>query len=426
MSESDCASGLFQLQLRSAEVFAAQGRLAEMRAVLKKALPMVARPAGLFDRLEKFKLLIALTRYSEAIAEAERILDEESSHRTIEILKFPWNTVVFARPESRSALEIDRRILRGLISRGRAAPWAHYYLSQLTEKSDPEHIASLKAVAKASPRRYGWMWRELAVLRLEHYDYTGAIKAFRISAASTKPGLWRSHAFCAETYVFLGRPQKALLEFLRAVAAAPEGEKGEALAWMGELCLWLGRYRDALTLFDRAIPLGGLYAYCWRGAAKLKLGRTREALEDLDLGLKFLPRDREAYMWRGEARRIAGDYEGALEDLSEEPHRGVSSSRWLWHDFNRALVHAAMKNEAAMIADYDAIPAWVTGYLRRKLGLDPRRSPTVAERSRVLAAGLKLSRGYRRPENHGQAAWMGAAGRRPPSAFRRSADQARP
>ncbi|MFI5361196.1 MAG: tetratricopeptide repeat protein [Elusimicrobiota bacterium] len=426
MSEFDPASGLFQLQLRSAEVFAAQGRLAEMRGVLKKALPAVSRPATLFERIERFKLLIALTRYPEAIGEAERILDAESSHRTIEILKFPWNSVVFARPESRSALEIDRRVLRGLIERGRAAPWAHYYLSQLTDKADPEHAACLRAVARATPRRYGWMWREVAVLRLEQYEYAGAIEAFQISARSTTPGLWRSHAFCAETYVFLGRPKKALLEFLHAVDAAPEGEKGEALAWMGELCLWLGRYNDALTLFDRAIPLGGLYAYCWRGAAKLKLGRTREALEDLDLGLKFLPRDREAYMWRGEARRISGDYAGALEDLSEEPHRGVSASRWLWHDFNRALVHAAMKNETAMIADYDAIPAWVTGHLRRKLGLDPRRVPTLAERARVLAAGLKLSRGYRRPENHGQAAWMGAAGRRPPAAFRSSAGQSRP
>ena len=426
MPEPDYGADLFQLQLRSAEVFAQQGRLAEMRATMARALSAVARPRSLFERLEKFKLLIALKRYPEAIEQAERIQDEERSHRTIEVLKFPWNRVLFARPDIRSGLAADRRILRGLIRRGQSAPWARYYLSQLTKKSDPEHIACLKSVGRSSPRRFGWMWRELAILRLEHYDYLGAIKAFQISARATTPASWRSHAFCAEAYVFLGRPKKALLEFLRAVEAAPADEKGEALAWMGELCLWLGRYEDALTLLDKAIPLGGLYAYCWRGAAKLKLGRTLEALDDFDLGLKFLPRDREAYMWRGEARRILGDYEGALADLSETPLRGASSSRWLWHDFNRALVHAALKNESAMIADYDAIPRRVTEYLMRKLGLNPERTPTVAERTRILTAGLKNSRGYRRPEDHGQAAWMGAAGRRPPGpSFRRSADQAR-
>ena len=157
------------------------------------------------------------------------------------------------------------------------------------------------------------------------------------------------------------------------------------------------------------------FRYCWRGAAKLKIGRTAEALEDLDLGLKYYPRDREAYMWRGEARRLSGDFEGALLDLSEEPLRGVSCSRWHWHDFNRALVHAALGNEEAMVADYEAIPHWMTGYLRRKIKLDPNDRPTRAERLRTLNAGLTLSRGYRRPEDHGQAAWMGPAGRRPPS-----------
>ena len=373
MPESHCGADLFQLQLRSAEVFAQEGRLAQMRAVLANALPAVARPRSLFERIEKFKLLIALKRYAAAISEAERIQDEELSHRTVEVLKFPWNRVLFARPDSLRGLEADRRILRRLISRGRAAPWAHYYLSQLTHKTDAEHGVCLKAVGRTPPRRYGWMWREVAFLRLENYDYSGAIAAFRVSARATSPASWRSHAFCAEVHVFLGRRKTALLEFLRAVEAAPDEEKGEALAWMGELCLWLGRYEDALTLFDRAIPRGGLFAYCWRGAAKLKLGRTREALEDFDLGLKFLPRDREAYMWRGEARRILGDYEGALEDLSELPLEGVATSRWLWHDFNRALVHAALKNEGAMISDYDAIPSRVTGFLMRKLGLDPRK-----------------------------------------------------
>ncbi len=420
ISEPDYTADLLQLKLRSAEAFAVQGRLREMRAVIEKALPAVIRPRSLQEQLEKFKLLIALRRYSEAALEAELILDADSSPRTIEVLKFPWNRVLFSRPDIRSQFEFDRRVLRRLIRRGHAAPWAGYYLSQLVKKSNSERTASLTAVSTAPPKRYGWMQRELALVRLEHYDYEGALSALRVSAGATSPQSWRCLAFCAETHVFLGRPRMALRVFLRAVEAAPHEEKGEALAWMGELCLWIGQYEDALTLLDRAIVLDGRYAYCWRGAAKLKLGRTREALKDLDLALKILPRDREAYLWRGEARRVLGDYNGALADLSEEPLQGASSSRWLWHDFNRALAYAALKNETAMIADYEAIPGWVTGYLRRQLGLQRAKKLTIDERVRILTLGLELARGYRRPENYGQATWMGAAGRRPPDLSGRS------
>jgi tetratricopeptide (TPR) repeat protein len=414
MAESDHRADLFQLQMRSAEVFAQQGRLEDMRAVMARALPAVERPSSLFERFEKFKLLAALRRYPEAIAEAERILDEELSHRTVEVVKFPWSRVLFARADTQAAFEDDRRLLRALARRRPRSPWAGYFLAQLKYRPDAEQAACLEAAARAPAARYGWMRREVGVMRLEHYDYAGAVEAFRVSARSTKPGLWRSHAFCAETYVFLGRGERALREFLRAVEAAPDYEKGEALAWMGELCLWLGRYEDALRLCEEAIPRGGLYGYCWRAAALLKLGRTEEALQAFDLGLKVMPRDREAYMWRGETRRIVGDDEGALADLNEAPLEGVAPSRWMWHDFNRALVHAALGSEDAMIADYNRIPSWVTGYLRGRLGLDPAGRPSSAERIRVLNEGLALSRGYRRPEHHGQAAWMGEAGRRGP------------
>ena len=70
---------------------------------------------------------------------------------------------------------------------------------------------------------------------------------------------------------------------------------------------------------------------------------------------------------------------------------------WLWARFNRALVKAALGDKPGMIADFEAIPAFVVRHIQDKAGL------TGIEE--ILQAGLRLSRGFRRDE-YRQAIWM--------------------
>ena len=204
----------------------------------------------------------------------------------------------------------------------------------------------------------------------------------------------------AETYLCLGRPGDAFAEMDLALRAAPPSEAGQVLAWRGAFNLWLGRYEEALPLLDEACRLDAQCAFCWKAATLLKLGKPKPALELLDLTLERYPLDFEALVWRGEAKRALGRPKDALKDLDRVP-----PAVGLWALFNRALAKEALKDHKGMRAAFDAIPAFVVAYIRKRTGLPLSSPPAASEMKAVLAAGLSLSHGFRR-EEYRQAIWM--------------------
>lgn len=363
------------------------GAVARGRDLIARAL---RRDQGELLPGERFAALMKLGRYKAAIAAAERLLDGRPGLADIRALRDPWDW------DDRPLAGRRRELLKLERALGKAGgPWLPYYRADLRGPEELRQFEKLKALPK---RRYGWMFSKPGLATLCAGRFLEAESWLR-GALAYKTVDWRTRGFLAETLLCLRRPKEAFAEMDRALPEAPADEAGQVVAWRGALDLWLGRYESAVKRFDSALRLGAPYALSWRAAALLKLGRSEEALSQLDSALALYPRDLEAYVWRGEAKRALGRYQDALKDLNEPTLAGADRATpiWLWALFNRALAKAALGDRVGLKADFDAIPAYIRDYIRRKTG--------HTEMEKILEAGLELSRGYRR-EEYKQAIWM--------------------
>jgi len=372
-----------------AAVMRASARPASERALLARAL---LHDRGSLPRADRFRALMKLGRHKAAVVEAERILDAGPTLEDIRVFWDPWEWDD-RLPRAARRLELGR-LERSLGKRARG-PWLHYYRAELLGPEGLNHFEALEGFPR---KRYGWMFAKAGLAALCAMRFEQAAAWLKL-ALKGKPADWRTNGFLAEAYLCLRRPKEALAEMAKAARSAPPDDAGQVLAWRGAVDLWLGRYEEALARLDRACRLDAPCAFGWRAAALLKLGRPAEALEKLDETLRRFPRDFESYVWRGEAKRELGLHAEALKDLNEEflkdPAR--EPSMWLWALINRALVKAALGDEAGLEKDFDAVPSYVVEHLRARTGL--------TDKAALLRAGLVLSRGFRR-EEYRQAIWM--------------------
>ncbi len=365
-----------------------EGRLRARERTL--ALLLDAAPGRSIDR---FKALMGLRRYDEALDLAELLLDDGPGQPEMWGLANPWDWEEWTSRTSR-----QRRLVKDLgraLSAPARRPWLAYYRVVLGAPGALERFGRLNAAAR---ERYGWMYLMAGRICLIEGPVPKA-EEWLAFAAAREPADWRANALLAEARLVLGRREAAYEEMERAARVVPPADEGLLLAWRAAFDLWLGEHEAALERLDRACALGSPHAYCWRGAALLKLGRTAEALEALDLALRLFPGDLEAYVWRAEARGALGRHEEALEDLRQPP-LGV------WVLVNRALTKAALSDHAGSKADFDALPPDLVARVERRLGPGPAVENGAARMTRVLEGFLSLARGWRR-EEYGQSLWLG-------------------
>ncbi|RMG08880.1 MAG: tetratricopeptide repeat protein, partial [Planctomycetota bacterium] len=153
-----------------------------------------------------------------------------------------------------------------------------------------------------------------------------------------------AHAFCALAHQALGDLDEALRSARKALRLDPE--HGNALVTCAGIEAERGRFREAATLYERALgspdriarerrwleaklrDLLDLWAeregaraplrFLWgRAEAHLAAGELVRAEEVCSLGLSLAPRDPLCLLLRARARRRRGDFEGALADLEE-------------------------------------------------------------------------------------------------------------
>jgi len=372
-----------------ASVMSAAGRPSEEKAWL---LRVVRRARDRNAAGDAFKALMKLRRYKEAFAAAERILDGSPALPDIRCFWDPWD---WDERVTREELLSELAALERGLGPNPRGPWIHYYRGAL---NGPLGLPHFERLAAFPAKRYGWMYFKAGLTALTESKFNTAASWLKIALAS-EPADWRAHCFLAEAYLCLQKPKAAFTEMDRAARAAPKHEAGQVLAWRGAIELWLGRYKRALGLLDRAAALGAQCAHCWKGAALLKLGKPSEALAELDRTLSLYPLDFEAYVWRGEAKRELGRFREALADLEPRAVKGSSRTTpvWIWARFNRALAKAALKDEKGLNAEFAAIPEPILAHIRKATGLTRPLD--------ILEAGLRLSRGFRRDE-YGQAIWM--------------------
>ena len=299
------------LHYRMARVREAQGERAAARAGFERFLALTPdSPSPRFDAL------MALDKFAQAFAEAERMLDAWSPDDA-DRLNAPWDDELFHR----RAPAFHRERLRRLEAFGRhpGSPWPGFYrgLLKIELGRAREAQKEFKRLQRFPACRYGWMRYAAGIAFFSESAQRCADAAAEFSAAlRSRPDAFWARGRLAEALLCLRREREAFVEFDRAEAGL-EGAKAKAhlRAWRGEALLWLGRYAEALEPLDAAVSAGSELAFCWRGGARLLLGDHAGAEADLDAAVGLDPGDAEARLWRGELYRRTGRLEEARAEL---------------------------------------------------------------------------------------------------------------
>jgi len=370
---------------------------------MKRVFSDLLRCRDRADLIHTYIAACTLDRYDIAFVTAERIIGSPGRENVLSRLWNPWGDrssacpagffpdrlARLARARIRKELEHYRTFFRGvlLFNSGR----------------NDAALREFGRLPELAPERYGWMRFPEGWARLYARDYRGALEAFRQSARSEMSRI-PSMGRIAEIHICTGRTARGFAELRNALKAAPVREIPGLHSWEGELRLFTGDYRAALTALTKGAELGDDVAFCWRGAAYAKLGRFKEALADLDKAVKLFPTDLEARVWRGEALRLAGRYSQALEELDRviESHSG-----YMWARFNRALVRHSLGDYLGMKEDFDKINGPVIRFLERKLPAGDKGSAGPARMLRLLEEGCRLAMGNRRDDEYYYPIWMG-------------------
>jgi len=391
-------------------------RTAEMDAPLREAARACPEPADgdLQGWTDRFRLALLRREFAEAFRIGERILDGGRRVQHVEVLR--WPTIIEEYDFTCASTEYHEKALAELDRLKKVQPklpWASYYriillradAARKFRDGAEELLAADHAAVEAAPgERYGWMLMETAKKRFYAGEFPEALRLLRAVVRSTVPGGWLAQCMIGETLVCQGKVPEAFAALREAEAMASEFEKGNVIAWTGEMRLWLGEYERALESLDDALTRSAQYAHCWKGGALVCLKRYPEALECLDRAIAISPWDLEAKIWRAEALYRLSRNAEALEQLRLPP--GEKSPVIYWHAL-RGLLRRALGDAAGLREEFETVSrsGWGSAdYVRKRLGL--AAADTDEDRAKILEGLLTFSRGMRRGGNHEGLSWM--------------------
>ena len=115
----------------------------------------------------------------------------------------------------------------------------------------------------------------------------------------------------------LGKYKEAIADYDKAIELNPQ----YALAYnnRGIAKLHLGDSKEAIADYNKAIELDPKYAkaYCNRGIANCDLGNYEKSITDCNKAIELNPQDADAYHNRGNAELELGKYKEAIEDYNK-------------------------------------------------------------------------------------------------------------
>ncbi|MBP9090159.1 tetratricopeptide repeat protein [bacterium] len=121
----------------------------------------------------------------------------------------------------------------------------------------------------------------------------------------------------AIVYFKIGQVEQAQIDLKKAIAINSHDARARQL--QGDLYYSEGRYRLALTEYDKAIAYAPGLAdlYYGRAAILMKVQDTTGALRDFDAYLKLKPENKSVLHARGMLAANLGDFEQAMQDIHE-------------------------------------------------------------------------------------------------------------
>ena len=184
----------------------------------------------------------------------------------------------------------------------------------------------------------------------------------------------------------LSDPQEKIQAFREAIRRCPHHARAHHELGL-TLFLQLGKKRDALLSFDRAVQINPRYtkAYANRSAVRTHSGDYVGAISDLDRALELL-HQRPAYRAilyrnRGMAYYHQGDLHAALDDYSKAIHHAPQRARAY---VDRALIRHEAADVDGMLRD-----------LNRAIAIDPQFRQVSDRKLWLRASGNETPLGHR-------------------------------
>jgi tetratricopeptide (TPR) repeat protein len=381
-----------------------RGEVSKMRRVLLEALDAPLVSGTDLDKLkDRFRLAILAGETPRAVEHAERVLDATDDSEALSSLCRPFFVEEFdfmrAAPAYKSlvAKSIDR-----YAAEKPGSPWGYYLrdvFREMVGRPDGSD-ADVRAVMRLAKPRHAWMRCHTGwFLMIWKRDFDTAARECAAAVAGTRPGDWTAQCLLAENLACAGRRSDALAAFRKGARLAPSHSRGEALAWQGEILLWLGLAERALSTLDQAIGYGAKFAEGWRGGALVLLGRHEDALVALKRAIDLVPHDAESRIWRAEALLRLGRPREALAEASVALERYAGYASFHVHAV-AGLAHDALGDARSAARAARRLPPEIASAVRRKLGLADDAAPRE-----LMEGTLALSKGVRRG-GHENETWL--------------------
>jgi len=159
-------------------------------------------------------------------------------------------------------------------------------------------------------------------------------KAFVLAqkAISLDDGLENAHRLLGNLYLMTRQSDKAMAEYERAIAVAPNNPY--TLASMGDLLVPMGRFREAIKSLRTALRLNPFppVNFFWTlGLAYFFTGRTNEAIEVTNKAVNLDPGIAESHFLLGITLIAAGKSGEALTELDKAVSLSQNPSRYIPH-----------------------------------------------------------------------------------------------
>lgn len=360
-------------------------------------------------QLEQQRLLremgdaVGQARFDAAFATAERLLDHQPTTEAYEVL---------LRPFDRRDRTVDAPALYELLDRveryrGTGHPaWRALFRFGLLDRLEwQEEAFAASAEFTALPERYAWMrYNRGTMLKDRLRDFSAARPELE-AALRAAPHFWKAAGTLAECVLCEGHEAEAFAVLDRCIddltATGRPFDVATARVWRGEICLWLGRYGDAVQDLRDAAATGMPYGLIWHAAATLLLGEPQSAMAMLDKALTVDVHDHEAHIWRGEAHEALGQWDLAIADYDRAARL---TGMPIWPLAGRALARAGKGDGAGTLADFAALPTRIAAFFQWKS--DIRVEQDAQRAADVLRFMRAAARGVRRPERYLEAIWM--------------------
>lgn len=285
---------------------AGQGKQAEAREVLDKALDLQSRAPDPADRI---RALLLQGQADAALTEANTLVQSAGDAAAYALL----GQVQRARGELDQAaaaldqaLGLDPNQVAALIERAEVA----VALGQVEEA-----IGYLRRVADAEPKR-----TDIALARARLLAQAGRAQeaiGLLLEARQREPRAWQPRVLLARLYRAQGEADKALAE-LNEIAQA-ETDNGVFLTELGQAQLASGAPRQALETYQRLVALAPESAYAHYRLAELlaATGSIAESQESLETAAGLDPNLAEPRIVRARMALAEGDLELASSLVSE-------------------------------------------------------------------------------------------------------------